>query len=65
MITTVTLELLKARLKDQKYWLKHENKLFIDSKSRYEKSQKDRNETIKYIENLENDIKVIQEEEAK
>lgn len=65
MHTKITIELLKERLESQKDWLKAQNKWLIDSKNRYEKNQKDWDNTLKYIEDLKNDIKVIEEEEAK
>lgn len=65
MLTKVTIELLKNRLKEQKNWVKHQNEMLITSKKRYEKSQEDWKATLKYIEELENDIKIIQKEEAK
>ena len=65
MQTKVTLKLLKDSLASQKDWLEQQNIWLIHSKNRYEKLQKDWNDTLKYIEELEKDIKVIEDEEAK
>lgn len=65
METKVTLSILKDELSYNKKLKDDSKKSLISAKKRHEQLQTSYKARLQYIQDLENDIKLIQEEEAK